>query len=125
MIKIKHKGNFKNTERFFAKAKSIKIINILDKYGKIGVEVLSAATPINSGKTAKSWGYEIEKRVNGYSIYWTNSNNNDGYNIAILINYGHGTGNGGYVESNPFISPAIKPIFQDIADAAWKEVTSI
>lgn len=124
MIRFVHKGDFGRTTRFLTKVKNLRIEQILNKYGQMGVEVLAAATPVDSGKTAASWSYEVEGGVGNCAIYWTNDHTNEGYNIAILINYGHGTGTGGYVESNPFISPAIQPIFQAIADAAWKEVTS-
>ena len=125
MIRFIHKGNFNKTEKFLNKAKNPNFMSIINKYGQIGVDILAAATPTNSGKTAESWGYEYESFNQGFSIYWTNDNKNKGYNIAILINYGHGTGTGGYVESNPFISPAIRPVFEDMADAIWKEVTGL
>lgn len=125
MIRFIQKGNFNRTTNFLTKAKRLQFNSIIHKYGQMGVEVLSAATPIDSGRTAEAWGYEYESFNGGFSIYWTNDHTNDGYNIAILINYGHGTGTGGYVESNPFISPSIRPIFEDMANAIWKEVTSL
>ena len=124
MIRFVHKGNFNNTERFLNKVKKMNIRSILEKYGRMGVDVLASETPVASGKTAESWNYEIEQAGDNYAIYWTNSNVNEGYNIAILINYGHGTGTGGYVEGRPFISPAIRPIFEAMADSLWREVTS-
>lgn len=124
MISFVHKGDLGKITRFLNKVKRLNIQSILEKYGRYGVEVLSIATPVASGKTAESWGYEIDISDNYYAIYWTNSNVNKGYNIAILLNYGHGTGTGGYVEGRPFISPAIRPVFEAMADAAWKEVTS-
>lgn len=124
-IKFKHRGNFKNTERFLKRAKELDIQKILKKYGEEGVKALRDATPERSGETADSWSYEIHKNANGYSIFWTNSNKNKGIPIAILIQYGHGTGTGGYVQPTDFINPAMKPIFQDLADSAWREVTSL
>ena len=123
MIKFVHKGNFKNTEALFKRSKNMSIEDILSRYGEIGVKALASATPKESGETAKSWSYEIVKSKNGYRIYWRNSNVNKGIPIAVLIQYGHATGTGGYVEGRDFINPAIKPVFDDIADSAWKEVT--
>lgn len=123
MIKFVHKGDFKNTEAFLNRNKELDINAILNAYGQKGVEALSQNTPTDSGKTAESWSYEITKTRKGYSIYWRNSNVNQGIPIAILIQYGHGTGTGGYVEGRDFINPAIQPVFDEIADAVWKEVT--
>ena len=123
MIKIVHKGNFKNTERFLEKNKKLEISNILKIYGQLGVEALSANTPVESGETANSWSYEISQDRDGWRIYWCNSHVNDGIPIAILIQYGHGTGTGGYVEGRDFINPALRPVFDELADKAWKEVT--
>lgn len=123
MIKIIHKGNFKNTERFLKKNKKLDISDILKIYGEVGVEALSANTPVESGETANSWSYEIVKDHDGWRIYWRNSHVNDGIPIAILIQYGHGTGTGGYVEGRDFINPALRPVFDELADKAWKEVT--
>ena len=123
MIKFVHKGSFKNTEAFLNRNKNMEIRDILDRYGREGVEALKANTPIDSGKTADSWGYEIVEDSKGYRIYWTNTHFNKGVNIAILIQYGHGTGTGGYVEGRDFINPAIRPIFDNMAESAWKEVT--
>lgn len=97
---------------------------ILDKYGRLGVEYLSSNTPKRSGKTAASWDYDIEERNGDYTIVWTNSNTNQQVNIALILQYGHGTGTGGYVRGIDYINPAMKPIFDNIADDAWKEVTS-
>ncbi len=124
MISFVHKGNFKKTNKFLLFAKSFNIKTRLDKYGIIGVQALSSATPERSGKTADSWSYEITGSSDSASIVWTNSNINDGVNIAVILHYGHGTGTGGYVEGRGYISPAIQPIFDQIAEAAWKEVTS-
>lgn len=124
MIRFKHKGDFKNTERFFKKAAERSYLNTLKKYGEAGVKALASATPRDSGETAAAWGYEIVSTDSGYSIYWTNSNINKGVNIAVILQYGHGTGTGGYVQGIDYINPAIRPIFDDIANEAWKEVTS-
>jgi hypothetical protein len=97
----------------------------LDFYGRKGVAALSAATPVDTGKTAASWNYEIHYFREGVSMVWTNSNVNKGENIAILIQYGHGTRNGGFVQGRDYINPALRPIFDEIADSAWKEVTSL
>ena len=96
----------------------------LEKYAREGVTALASATPVDSGTTAASWGYEIQKRHGKVSIYWTNSNINNGVPIAVILQYGHGTNNGGYVQGRDYINPAIRPIFDKIADNAWKEVTS-
>ena len=97
---------------------------VLKKYAEAGVQALSAATPVDSGKTAASWGYEIEETKSGLTIYWTNSNVNKHVNIAIIIQYGHATGSGGWVEGRDYINPALRPIFDQMADALWKEVSS-
>lgn len=97
---------------------------VLKRYAEAGVEALAKATPVDSGKTAESWGYEIEETKNGLTIYWTNSNVNKHVNIAIIIQYGHATGGGGWVEGRDYINPALRPIFDQMADALWKEVSS-
>ena len=124
MIKFKQRGNFNNTERFFKKAQKMDFFKNLEKYARAGVAALASATPVDSGNTANSWDYEIVKEKGHISIYWTNSNINDGVPIAVILQYGHGTNGGGYVEGRDYINPAIRPIFDQIADAAWKEVTS-
>ena len=122
-IVIKHRGSFQNTERFFKKLTRFEITNILNKYGKMGVAALSAATPVNSGMTADSWSYNIEKNGGSWVISWENSNVNNGVNIALILQLGHGTGTGGYVQGIDYINPALKPVFKSIADEAWREVT--
>jgi hypothetical protein len=124
VIRIKHHGSFQNTERLFTKSAAINLTNLLTLYGQAGVEALSAATPKDSGETAGSWSYEIVQKPTGVAIVWSNSNMNDGANIAVLLQYGHGTRNGGYVQGVDYINPALKPIFERIANEAWKEVTS-
>lgn len=122
MIKIKQRGNFKKTERFLDKAAHKDFLKDLDKYGREGVVALSAATPIDSGETAYSWGYEIHSSGSTTTIHWTNSNINNGVSIAILLQYGHGTRNGGFVLGRDYINPAIQPVFDQIAESAWKEL---
>lgn len=123
MISIKTKGNFKNIEKFFAKNKKQNFDQILKMYGNIGVFALSMATPKRTGLTANSWDYEIEHTAGkSVKIYWKNTNLSDGIPVAVLIQYGHGTKNGGYVVGRDFINPAMGPIFDGIAEAIWKEV---
>lgn len=123
-IKLKSKGQWKKTKNWLVKNKKINIIDILNRYGKIGVQALQNATPINTGKTAMSWDYEIINEDNKSSIIWTNSNVVEYVNVAVILQYGHGTKSGGYVDGIDYINPALKPIFDNIANAAWKEVTT-
>lgn len=125
MIFIKQRGSFDKTEKFLKKSFGRDYISVLQKFGQQGVSALSAATPIDSGMTAVSWSYEIKQESSRISIIWKNSNVNKGVNIAIILQYGHATRNGGYVEGIDYINPALKPIFEKMADAAWKEVTRI
>ena len=126
MIQFVHKGDFKKIEAFLAGGLKFKpaIRMILDKYGRLGVEALREATPKDTGKTSESWSYEIAEESNGrLKIVWRNSNLGDGWApIAILLQYGHATGNGGYVEGRDYINPAIDKVFHRLADDAWKEV---
>lgn len=126
MIQFIHKGDFKHIEAFLAKSVEFKPIirHILDKYGKLGVEALKEATPKDTGKTSESWFYTIEEEKNGnLKIVWRNSNLGNGWApIAILLQYGHATGNGGYVQGQDYINPAIDKVFHRIADDAWEEV---
>lgn len=124
VIKFNHRGNFNNTERFFKRARKMDFFRNLEKYAQEGVAALSSATPVDSGLTAASWDYEIKKGNGKISIYWTNSNINNGVPIAVILQYGHGTNGGGYVQGRDYINPAIRPIFDKIAENAWKEVTS-
>jgi len=125
MITFAHKGNFNKTSKFLKNAKNLKLDQILKRYGEEGVTALSNATPRNTGKTADSWNYEIKKSNGSIHIYWTNTNSSQGIPIVILIQYGHGTRNGGYVQGRDFINPAIQPIFDKIADDIWAEVRSL
>lgn len=122
MITLEVKGTFKGTRDFLEKNKKIKLNN-LDKYGVMGVNALAAATPVNTGVTASSWDYKITEEDGKTTITWTNSNVVKGQNIVLLLEYGHGTKNGGYVQGRHFITPALSPIFDDIAEQAWLEVT--
>lgn len=125
MIQVKHIGSFGKLERFLSRAKNMNTLAILQKYGEKGVQALSEATPVRTGATASSWGYEITESNGSYQIIWTNSNIQDGYSVALLIQYGHGTGTGGYVQGIDYINPALRPIFKQLASDAWKEVTGI
>lgn len=124
LITFKHYGNFNKTEKFLNKMTKREYLNVLDLCGQIGVEALSSSTPVDSGKTSSSWSYMIEKNSESTTISWLNSNVNKGVNIAIILQYGHGTGTGGYVQGIDYINPAMKPVFDKIAEMAWKEVTS-
>lgn len=121
-ISFTSKGDFSKTIKFLNKVKNVKINDILSKYGKIGVNALSQATPKDSGVTSRSWNYKIEVNNDNASIVWYNTNVVKGVNIAIILQYGHGTRNGGWVEGRDYINPAMKPIFDKIADQVWKEV---
>lgn len=125
MISIKQRGDFKKTETFLKKSFGKNYLGVLEKYGQQGVAALSAATPIDSGLTSISWSYKIIQNDSNISIVWENTNINKGVNIAIILQYGHGTRNGSYVSGRDYINPALKPIFDKMADAAWKEVTRI
>lgn len=125
MISFKQYGDFNKIEKLFSKTKGLENVQIrlLNKYGKEGVRALSAATPIDSGETASSWSYEIRNSRGSISIQWNNSHIVNGVPIAIILQYGHGTRNGGYVEGRDYINPALKPIFDKMANEAWKELT--
>lgn len=124
MIRITQKGNFIKLDKYFEKVKKTVSINSLEKYGEAGVKALSSSTPVDTGKTAQSWYYEIERHNDKVVLSFFNSNTNKGVPIAIILQYGHGTGTGGWVEGRDYINPAIRPIFDQIANDAWKEVTS-
>jgi hypothetical protein len=122
MIKFKVTGDFSKTVNSLKKLKEFVQKGNLDKYGQMGVDALKQATPRRTGKTAESWDYEIVTENNKVSIYWVNNNIQNGVNIAVILQYGHGTKSGRYVEGIDYINPAMKPIFEEIADKAWKEV---
>ena len=123
MITFKHKGNFESTTRFLKRDRKGIIRSILQRYGQAGVTALSRATPVDTGKTAASWAFGGTVTDQFASISWTNSNFNNGVPIALVIQYGHAMPNGGYVEGIDYINPALKPIFNDILEKVWKEVT--
>lgn len=125
MISIKQRGDFKETEKLLKKSLGRDYISVLEKYGQQGVSALSASTPIDSGLTASSWSYKIIQNESGFSVSWENSNVQKNVNIAIILQYGHGTRNGGYVSGRDYINPALQLIFDKMADAAWKEVTRL
>ena len=125
MISFRQKGDFSKLTRFLEKAKNVVRIGDLDKYGREGVAALSSATPVDSGLTASSWYYKVEHTNGSAKINFYNSNIQNGVPIAIILQYGHGTGNGGWVQGRDYINPAIQPIFDKIAEDAWKEVTKI
>lgn len=124
MISFTQSGSFKNTERFLKRVVKDDNWSILNRFGEAGVVALSNATPVDSGLTADSWYYKVTQNRRGYSITWYNHNVNDGRPIAILLQYGHGTGTGGYVQGRDYINPAIRPVFDKIADEVWKAVKS-
>lgn len=125
MISIETSGSFKFIEAFFDKIKGDSYIkDILRVYGLRGVDALSANTPVDSGRTSEMWGYEIHSSKNRHEIVWTNDNINDGVSIAVIIQLGHGTRNGAYVQGIDYINPALAGVFNDIATAVWEEVQS-
>lgn len=123
-VTLKNKGGFSKITRFFDRVSKEDIYASMEKLGKIGVDALISATPSDSGETASSWGYEIQKERGKTSLAWTNSNVVDGVPVVILIQYGHATGTGGYVSGVDFINPAIRPIFDEIADTVWDDITN-
>lgn len=125
MIRFRQKGDFSKLTRYLERVKEAAKIGILDKYGRAGVDALSSATPVESGLTANSWYYKIEHSSRSATISFFNSNIQNGVPIAIILQYGHGTGTGGWVQGRDYINPAIQPLFDKIADAAWREVTKI
>ena len=125
MISFRHKGDFSKTTSFLNRAKDKVYLGDLDKYGRQGVAALASATPIDSGKTASSWYYKIENTKESAKITFYNSNVQNGVSIAIILQYGHGTRNGGWVEGRDYINPAVRPIFDKIVDDAWREVSKL
>lgn len=125
MITFSHKGDFSNTTRFLKGAKEAARLKVLERYGREGVAALASATPIDSGETASSWYYEVEYQNGISTIRFNNSHVNNGVPIAIILQYGHGTGTGGWIQGRDYINPAIQPVFDRIADEAWREVTKL
>lgn len=125
MISFRHKGDFSKLTRFLEKAKETIRLGDLNKYGREGVAALASATPVDSGLTANSWYYEITNKNGSATITFKNSNIQNGVPIAVILQYGHGTRNGGWVQGRDYINPAIQPIFDKIANDAWREVTKL
>lgn len=125
MISFKQKGDFSKLNRYFERLRETARVGVLDKYGRKGVAALESATPIDSGLAAHSWYYKIERSNNSARIIFCNSDVENGFPVAIMVQYGHGTGTGGWVEGRDYINPAIQPLFDEIADEAWKEVTKL
>lgn len=125
MIRFRQKGDFSKLNRFLERVKETVKLGDLDKYGREGVKALKSATPIDSGLTAESWYYKITREKESVSISFHNSNIQNGVPIAIILQYGHGTGTGGWVEGRDYINPSVRPLFDKIAEDAWKEVTKV
>lgn len=125
MITFTQTGDFNKTEEYLSRLSKGDLSEVLNRYGSVGLNALSNATPVDSGLTSESWYYDIESRRGYYSIRWHNRNQVNGLPIAVLIQYGHGTRNGGYVQGRDYIMPAIRPIFDQIAAEVWKEVTRV
>lgn len=124
MISLHVRGSFKKTESFLRNASKADILSVLHSGGQAGVNALASATPIESGLAANSWTYEVSRKAGGYSIQWLNTNVENGFPVAIMLQYGYGTGTGGYVQGRDYINPAMRPIFDQIANNVWKAVTS-
>lgn len=125
MIRFRQKGDFSKLSRFLERSRNAIHLGNLDKYGREGVAALSSATPVDTGLTASSWSYEITRKNGSVSISFNNSNIQNGVPIAIILQYGHGTGTGGWVQGRDYINPAIRPIFDRLAESAWREVTKL
>jgi hypothetical protein len=125
MVTFRHKGDFSKTTKFLERAKRGDYLRVLDKYGRAGVAALASATPVDSGITAASWYYTIDKSEGTTKITFGNANVVNGVPIAIILQYGHGTGTGGWVQGRDYINPAIQPIFDKLASDAWREVTKL
>ena len=124
MISMQSSGSFKKTESFLQSVIKLDIMAILKKHAQAGVDALESATPVNSGLAANSWGYEVTKKGSKYTITWTNNDIENGFPVAIMLQYGYATGTGGYVQGEDYINPAIRPIFDRIQNEVWKAVTS-
>lgn len=125
MVSFRQKGDFRKLSGFLEKTREVFDVGILDKYGRAGVRALAEATPKDTGLTADSWEYHIDRTKNSIVIRFDNTNFNDGVPIALVLQYGHATRNGGYVQGIDYINPALRPIFEEIADAAWEEVKRV
>ena len=125
MISFRQKGDFKKLNSYLERLEEVIKLGKLNKYGERGVSALASATPVDTGLTASSWQYSINREKDSVSISFENTNINNGVSIAILLQYGHGTINGGYVQGRDYINPAIQPLFDQIAEEAWEEVTKL
>ena len=123
-ITLTSKGDFKKTKKFFSSLRRREYLRELDRFGAMGVQALQAATPVEAGATAGAWSYRVKTSGNGAEIAWFNGNTINGVNIAIILQYGHGTGTGGYVSGRDYINPAIKPVMDQIAEGVWRAVVS-
>ena len=123
-ISISNSGSFNKTDKFFKKMSENSIYSVLQKYGEIGVAELAAATPVDSGRTSSAWNYRVIIERSNARVQWYNSNENQGFSVAIGLQYGHGTGTGGYVIGRDYINPTMRPIFDKIADQVWNEIVN-
>lgn len=123
-IRVEVNGDFSGLDRFITNIKEQRYLKVLDRIGRRGVDALSNATPVDSGATAAAWGYEVHRSKHRSEIVFTNSNVHDGVNIAIILQYGHGTGTGGYVAGRDYINPALAKTFDQLADEAWRAVSN-
>jgi len=124
-VTFRQRGDFSRTEKFLRKARTAIKFRNLDKYAEAGLAALQSATPYDTGETARSWYYEIKRTDTSVSVVYKNSNIQNGIQIAIILQYGHGTGTGGYVEGRDYINPALRPVFDKLADDAWEEVIEL
>lgn len=124
MFYLESKGSFDKTEAWLKNLAKIRIDNILKQCGKQGVDALKAATPVDSGLASESWDFKVKNNANSVEIIWTNSDLENGFPVAIMIQYGHGTGTGGYIQGEDYINPAMRPVFDKISETVWKAVTS-
>jgi hypothetical protein len=122
MFSVTSVGSWDKTIAFLEYLASGKMYDVLDRYGRIGVDRLASATPIETGLTAHSWGYQVEHKSDYSAISWFNTHTHNGVNIAVILQYGHGTGTGGWVEGRDYINPAIQPVFDKMVEDIWKEV---
>lgn len=125
MISFRHKGDFSKFSRYLEKAKNVARMSVFDKYGQAGVAALASATPVETGLTASSWSYQVQISSTMVTISFINSNFNKGVPIALILQFGHGTGTGGWVEGRDYINPAIQPVFEKMANDLWEEVTRL
>jgi hypothetical protein len=124
MIRVSSSGSFRKTMTFLDRLRNGDIYRELDQYGRLGVQALSAATPQDTGKTAASWTYSVRRSRGGVTIAWDNTNGQGQTKVAVLIQYGHGTGTGGYVSGRDYINPTMRPVFDQIAQDVWRKVTN-